>query len=185
MPAPRFRKSEAVIDSSCLQCLLTLEKSFPAYKLFRALSLRYYAIHIPRHVWSETARHGRRRAQLQRLLDDYPFFKRCHVGDDHKARLLYDKLTNPLARIDRGEAEAIIQAQERGISQVLIDERRGRQIAKAHTLTPKGIVGLIKDFRRNEVIPAARPLFEECKRTGFRLKNQLIDEALRDLCESP
>jgi len=33
--SPRFVRSEAVIDSSCLQCLLALDLSFPDYKLFR------------------------------------------------------------------------------------------------------------------------------------------------------
>lgn len=183
MASPRFHKSEAVIDTSCLQCLLNLEDSFPTYKLFRALSLRYYAIHIPQHVWNEIVRRGRRRSQLQRLLREYSFFARCDSGDDHSARLLYDKQTNPKASIDRGEAEAIIQARERGISEVLIDERKGRRIAAAHTLTPKGIVGLIVEFKRNDIIPAARPLFDECHRTGFRLGKNLIDRALRELGE--
>jgi hypothetical protein len=84
MASPRFHKSEAVIDTSCLQCLLNLEDSFPSYKLFRALSLRYYAIHIPQHVWNELVRRGRRRSQLQRLLREYSFFARCDIGDDHR-----------------------------------------------------------------------------------------------------
>ena len=181
--SPRFVRSEAVIDSSCLQCLLALDLSFPDYKLFCALSLRYYTVHIPRHVWNEVARHGHRRSHLRRLLREYPFFVRCHVGDDHNARLLYDRRTNPKARIDRGEAETIIQARERGVSGVLIDERKGRKIAQAHTLNPRGIVGLIKEFKLNDIIPEARPLFEECKRIRFWLDDKLIESVLREIGE--
>ncbi len=172
-----------VIDSSCLRCLLALDISFPDYKVFGALSLRYYAVHIPQPVWNEIARIGRRRSQLQRLLRDYPFFSRCTVNNDHDARLLYDRLTDPHAPIDRGEAEAIIQARERGISEVLIDEKKGRRIAQAHTLNPRGIVGLIREFKLNEVIPQARPLFEECKRNRFWLDESLIEDVLKETGE--
>jgi len=185
MPSSRFLKSQAVIDTSCLQCLMELELSFPKYGLLRALSLRYYAIHIPQHVWNEIARHGRRRSQLQRLLKDYPFFRRCSVGDDYNAKLLYDRQTNPKARIDRGEAEAIIQAREREISEVLIDEKKGRRIAQAHTLNPRGIVGIIKEFKLNEIIPEAAPLFEECRRNRFRLPEREVEEVLREIGELP
>jgi len=162
---------------------MELDVSFPKYRLLQALSLRYYAIHIPRHVWNEIVRHGRRRSQLQQLLKDYPFFKRCSVGDDHNAKLLYDRQTNPQAPIDRGEAETIIQARERGISDVLIDEKRGRKIAQAHTLSPRGIVGLIREFRLNEVIPEAGPLFEQCKRNRFRLPKSEVEKVLREVGE--
>ena len=184
MPSSRFRKSRAVIDASCLQCLLALDYSFPAYHLFRALSLRYYTVHIPQHVWNELVRHGRRRSQLQRLLHDYPFFAKCSVGDDYRAQLLYDKRRNPKAPIDRGEAEAIIQAGELGVAEVLIDEKRGRQIALAHTLNPRGIVGLLKEFRLASVIPEVRPLFVECVRIRFRLPRKEVDQILVDFGES-
>jgi predicted nucleic acid-binding protein len=183
MSRSRFVRSQAVIDASCLQCLLMLDVLFPAYRLLRALSLRYDKIHIPQHVWNEIVRHGHRRTQIHKLLEDYRFFKRCNVLNDHDAKLLYDRHTNPEAPIDRGEAEAIIQARECGISEVLMDEKRGRQIAEAHTLNPKGVIGLIKDFKLNDIIPEARPLFEECKRMGFRLKDRLVNEALREMGE--
>ena len=165
--SPRFVRSEAVIDSSCLQCLLALDLSFPEYKLFRALSLRYYAVHIPRHVWNEIARRGHRRSHLRRLLREYPFFVRCHVGDDYNARLLYDRRTNPKARIDRGEAETIIQARERGVSDVLIDERKGRKIAQAHTLNPRGIVALIKRIQAKRHYPRSATAFRRVQANSF------------------
>jgi predicted nucleic acid-binding protein len=183
--SPRFVRSEAVIDTSCLQCLMMLERSFPRYNLLRALSLRYYSIHIPQHVWNEIVRHGRRRRQLQQLLKTHPFFIRCNVGDPYTARLLFDKQRNPNAKIDRGEAEAIIQARERGISDVLIDEKQGRKIAEAHTLNPKGVIGLICEFKQSEIVPEARPLFVKCKHMGFRLKDALVNETLHLLGEEP
>ncbi|MDX6497074.1 MAG: uncharacterized protein QOG23_334 [Blastocatellia bacterium] len=183
MPRSRFQKSEAVIDSSCLRCLLILDRRFPQSALLRALFLRYAAVHIPQHVWNEVSRRGRSRSKLQGLLRDYPLFKRCDVGSQYDAQLLYDKQTNPSARIDRGEAEAIVQARERGLSDVLIDERKGTRIARAHSLNARGIAGLIREFKLNGMITAAQPLFEEIRQNGFWLRDDIVEEILRELGE--
>jgi predicted nucleic acid-binding protein len=183
MPRSRFPKSEAVIDTSCLLCLLILDRKFPQYTLLRALFLRYAAVHIPQHVWNELRRRGRARGRLQGLLRDYPLFKRCDVGSPYEAQLLYDKHTNPHARIDRGEAEAIVQARERGLSDVLIDERKGTRIARAHSLNPRGIAGLIREFKLNGMISAAQPLFAEIRQEGFWLSDKVVNEILEELGE--
>lgn len=183
MPRSQFEKSQAVIDSSCLRCMLTLNRAFPDYRLFNALSLRYYSVHIPQHVWNEIGRRGRKKGTLKQLVKRHPVFKRCDVGSQHEAQLLYDRQTNPTAPIDRGEAETIIQARELEISEVLIDERKGTKLALAHNLNPRGIVGLIREFKLGGFIPAARPLFEECKRNRFWLGKDLIEDVLRETGE--
>lgn len=183
MPRSRFVKSKAVIDTSCLRCFLLLDLSFPQYNLFRALFLHYHTIHIPQHVWNEVSRKGHKRGQLQRTIQHYPSIKRCNVIDEYAAQLLYDRKRNPSAPIDRGEAEAIIQAREIGASEVLIDERKGRKIAQAHSLNVKGVVGLIRDFKLSGFIPEARPLFEECRRHKFRLGDKLIEQVLKEIGE--
>jgi predicted nucleic acid-binding protein len=185
MPRSPFQRSEAVIHSSCLLCMLMLNREFPRYKLFNALALRYYVVHIPQHVWNEVARKGRSRPSLKRLIQQHPLFKKCDVGSQHEAKLLYDRQTNPGARIDRGEAETIIQARERGISEVLIDERKGTKIALAHSLSPRGIAGIIKEFKLNDIIPEARPLFKACKENRFWLSDRLVEDVLKETGEIP
>lgn len=182
MPS-RFQKSEAVIDSSCLVCMMVLNREFPRYQLINALSLRYDKVYIPQHVWNEVGRKSRTRGSLKRLLSKHPFFRRCNVGSEHDAKLLYDRLTNPHARIDRGEAETIVQARDRGISEVLIDERKGTAMATAHNLSPRGIVGIIRELKRNDIIPEARPLFEACRKNRFWLSDALVQEVLEELEE--
>lgn len=183
MARRRFAKSKAVIDTSCLRCLLLLDLSFPQYNLFRALFLRYYTVHIPQFVWNEISRKGHKRGQLNRTLRRHPFLKRCNVIDEYAAQLLYDIKRNPNALIDRGEAEAIIQAREIGASEVLIDEGRGRGIAQAHSLNVKGVIGLIRDFKLSGIISEARPLFEECQRHGFWIGNRLLRQVLKEIGE--
>jgi predicted nucleic acid-binding protein len=184
MPRSRFVKSKAVIDTSCLQCLLLLDLSFPQYNLFRTLSLLYGSVLIPQHVVNEVSRKGRKRGQLNRTLQHYSFLKKCGVMDDYAAQLLYDRRRNPSATIDRGEAEAIIQAREIGASEVLIDERKGSKIAQAHSLSVKGVLGLIKEFKLIGVIPEAKPLFEVCRRHGFWISDALLKQVLEEIGEN-
>ena len=183
MPRRRFLRLQAVTDSSCLQCLILLDLSFPSLAVVRGLQLRYEIIHIPDHVWNEVGRRNRRRFQLRKFVRDHPFFKRCSLTNPYDSRLLYDRRTNPEARIDRGEAEAIIQARERGLTDVLIDERKGTRIAKAHSLNPRGVLGLIQELTLLGIVEKAKPLIDECRRYGFWLDDDLVASVLRELGE--
>lgn len=184
MPRSRFTKAVATIDASCLGCLLHLDLSFPDLNLFRALSLRYHTIHIPQHVWNEVSRKGRRRYTLQRLLQHHPFLKKCNVTDEYSAQLLYDRNRNPRAPIDRGEAEAIIQAREIGASEILIDDLDARKYAEAHSLNLRGTLGLLKELKRTGIIPEVKSLIEKCRTDiGFRLWDKLLKEVLSEVGE--
>lgn len=183
MPRRQFLRLQAVIDSSCLQCLLLLDFAFPGLAIARGLQLHYETIHIPDHVWNEVGRRSRRRFQLRKFVRNHPFFKRCSITNPHDSKLLYDRRTNPEARIHRGEAEAIIQARERGLTEILIDERRGTSIAKAHSLNPRGVLGLIKELKLLGIIEEPRPLVEECRRHGFWLNDELVASALKEMEE--
>jgi predicted nucleic acid-binding protein len=182
--SPKFVKLRAVVDSSCLRCLLILDLAFPDLNLLRALQLRYETIHIPHHVWNEVGRRGHKRTQLRQLVRDHPFFTKCSFLNQHNAQLLYDPLLNPLAPIDRGEAEAIIQARELGVVDVLIDERKGTRIALAHSLNPRGIIALVKEFKLNDVVSEIRPLLEECQRNRFWIDKRLMQKILEEVGES-
>lgn len=167
---PRFRRvvPGVVIDSSCLRCLLHLN-------LLLKLVLRYNAVYIPRHVWQEVSRAGRTRYQLRRLLKIYTFLKKYSVINEIDARIPYDRNLNPLAPVDRGEAEVVVQARELGISEVLIDDAAGRKIAQKHSLNVKGVLGLLKGFRQNGIIGEVRPLMEKLRKDiSFRIDAKFL-----------
>jgi predicted nucleic acid-binding protein len=107
------------------------------------------------------------------------------VGDKDRARLLYDRKMNPRAPIHRGEAEAIVQASERGSSDVLIDERAGTRIAQQHSLNVKSTLELLKDFKLMGVIPKMEPLITHLRSTGrsFWLSDSVVKRALEDVGE--
>ena len=192
MPRSKARraKPEAVIDTSCLTCLLHLG-------LLQKLGYRYRVVRIPRHVWNEVYQWNEERRsrekkpsiyQLQTLLrQEYPRFKKCYVTDAHRVQLLTDRKQNLKTYIDRGEAETIIQASElqiRGhkVSEVLIDERKGTEIARAFGFNVRGTAGVLALLERDRIIEErARVLIERCRsELRFRITDKVINQVLKE-----
>ena len=98
----------AIIDSSCLICLEHLN-------LASRLALYFDIVYVPRSVQLEVNRKNRSRYRLNKLFRA-GLFQKCASKDDTNFRLLATEL-------GAGEAEALIQAQERGAEFFLVDER--------------------------------------------------------------
>ena|GEM_PF-796920 len=176
MPRKKARVGEVVIDASCLICLWDLD-------LLPKLALRYSAVYIPRHVIDEARRKGRAKKRLQEIINEYDaLLKVCDVGNPYDTQLLYDRFLNPESPIDRGEAEVIIQARERGISDVLIDDQRGRKTAKLHTLNVRGTLGVLVELKQTGVIEAVKPLVEKLGHK-LRVKPLLLQQELEKVGE--
>lgn len=185
MARTRFVKLRGVIDASCLIRLLYLNDSSPNLYLFRALNLRYSVIYIPEQVWEEVSRRGRSKRRFRRFVEQYPFFEKCEVGDKYRAQLLYDRQRNPDAPIDRGEAEAIIQASEREITDILIDDRQAAKFAQRHSLNTRDTLELIVELNRNRVIADAKSLVELLHANRkFKLKQRRLEEVLKEIVDS-
>lgn len=179
MPRPRRAGATAVIDTSCLLNLLHLN-------LLSKIVLRYGTVYIPKFVIHEVTDKWYHPDELRRVLKQYAFLKKCSVGDEARVKLLHDKRTNPYAPIDRGEAEAIVQASERRASDVLIDERAGTRIAHQHNLNVKSTLQLLKDFKLMGVIPEMKPLIEHLRGSErrFWLSDSVVKRALESADES-
>jgi predicted nucleic acid-binding protein len=106
------------------------------------------------------------------------------IAEPIRVSLLCDPRTPSSARIDQGEAEAIIQASERSAVDVLIDERRARRIAEGHSLNVCGLLGLLKDFKRNALIKQVGPLIAKLKNDlDYRINTNLLIRELAELGE--
>lgn len=87
---------------------------------------------------------------------------------------------DPSLDLDRGEAEAISLATERGIAAILIDERKGFRVAQSRGLAPVGTLAILE-------VSAARGLvdFDEVigrlRTTTFHFSEQLIVDARKRL----
>ena len=95
-----------------------------------------------------------------------------------------EQLSSLRIMLDHGEAEAITLAIERKLP-ILIDERKGRSIAKQLNLTVTGFAGvLILAVKKKALKPAkAQEMLDQAIINGFRLSDALYKRVSEILAE--
>jgi predicted nucleic acid-binding protein len=83
------------------------------------------------------------------------------------------------ASVDRGEASAIALALEQQDCLLIIDEFKGRRLARQLGLTITGTLGVLVEAKQSGRIPLLKPVLDKVKATDFRLSTQLESEILR------
>ena len=163
--------SHAIIsDSSSLIMVARLKRLDLLTNLFQH-------IHIPQRVAEEiTAKED----AVARLVLNHPDFSILVssnlVSSNHTLLTLLD------GTLDYGEAEALTLAQEKQLL-LLIDEKKGRQIAKNMGLKIIGLLGvLLLNYRRGHLLQAdVMGLLAQIKRMDFRLSAKLESDFLQQL----
>lgn len=80
--------------------------------------------------------------------------------------------------VDLGEAEAILLAGEVDLRFLLIDEARGRRVARQRGISVVGTGGILVTAKRNGLLQAVRPLLEDLSQSGYRLSHRLREQIL-------
>jgi len=99
------------------------------------------------------------------------------------AALEHDELFNSLKQLlDLGESESIALAKEKNLS-LIIDEKRGRKIAKGVNLTVIGLLGVVylnvkKGFLTKD---EASVLLDNAIEHGYRISRKMVDDVLLNL----
>jgi predicted nucleic acid-binding protein len=89
------------------------------------------------------------------------------------------KVTSLEERVDRGEAEAIVLAEELNADLLLIDDEDGREIANQCGLAITGVLGVLLRAKRAGLISAVRPEIERLlKETTFFCSEALFQNLL-------
>jgi len=154
----------AVIDTSPLISLSHLN-------LAHELGLFFDVVYVPRAVQNELNRKSRFRYRLKKLYDR-GFFVRCVAADRFNVMLLRDQL-------DAGEAEALIQAQEREALFFIGDERRARAVAALMGKKAIGTLRLLGRLSLEGRAPDFRGLVDKLRRDlGFRVSDELVQQAV-------
>lgn len=87
--------------------------------------------------------------------------------------------------LDVGEAEAIALALEARADIVLMDERRGRRLARRLGLRPLGLLGILVKAKRDGAIEQVKPLLDSLiSEAGFWIAPGLYSRVLREVSES-
>lgn len=157
-------KPSAVIDSSALINLVHLE-------LAKYLSLYFNAVYVPREVEREVNRKSRFRYRLRNLYRA-SVLKKCKVGDETRVWLLNE--------LDRGEAEAISQAQELPASMFIGDEKKARRTAAYMRITPVGTARIIARMNLEEYAEDPRRLIRKLRKDlNCYIAEELVEDAIR------
>lgn len=84
------------------------------------------------------------------------------------------------AGLDGGEIAALSLALERGIFDVLIDERAARAVAVSLALRPVGVLGILIRAKARGLLPAVLPLVNRLKdKAGFWIREELCARIAR------
>jgi len=90
----------------------------------------------------------------------------------------------PWARLDPGESAAIALATELGADLVLVDEAKGRAVARRLGLRCAGILAVLLDAKAQRTIAAVAPLIDELQqRAQFWLSQKTKAFVLREAGE--
>jgi predicted nucleic acid-binding protein len=85
--------------------------------------------------------------------------------------------------VDLGEATAIALATESQPALLIIDDLKGRKLAKKLHLTITGTLGLIVIAKREGIISQIKPLFAKIQATNFRIAPSLLQSILHQARE--
>ena len=112
----------------------------------------------------------------QEELDNAPWIKTVDLQDPQK--------TARYARLDPGEAEALALADEKMARLVLMDERKGRKVAKARGFIVKRMADILLEAKAKRLIDMVEPYLDALKAKGERLSDSMIHEILKEAGET-
>jgi predicted nucleic acid-binding protein len=132
---------------------------------------------VPRAVQEELNKKGRFRYRLNKLYGT-GFFTRCTAADTFNVQLLR-------ADLHKGEAEALVQAQEKQAPYFIGDERRARMIASRMGRKAVGTLRLLARLNLEGRAPELPGLVQVLRRDlDFRVSEEIVQQAI-DLAAEP
>ena len=86
-----------------------------------------------------------------------------------------NSLTNALSVLDQGERDVIALAKQLD-SIALIDEKRGRKVAKSTGVQCIGTAAILIKLKETELIDSVVPYLDQLANTGYRLSAELLSK---------
>ncbi len=135
----------------------------------------YEEVYMP-HVVKEEVLAGGKQVIGSRELNNSLWLKIEKVVDLEKAELLYE--------LERGEAEVILLAKEKGIKHVMIDEKVARLQAKVLGLNVIGTLGLLLKAKKAGILSSIKTHITKILEHGIWIKDEIVEGILKNAGES-
>lgn len=159
--------------------MIVVSDSTPLISLMKTARLEileslFQEVFIPEAVFSELTANPEYAAEAEQI-ENCPFIKVVSVKEQRAVDIL-----RRISGLDLGESEAIVYADDNKAEVLLMDEVKGRQVAKAMGIYIMGTVGVLL-FAYDEKILSAMDVEEalEClKRSGRHIGDDILNYAL-------
>lgn len=157
-----------VADTTPIITLMKLNRLDLLEKLFGTVI-------VPNAVYEELISNSKHLEEVQ-VVVECPFLKRLEVFDRQSIKILRE-----VVGLDAGESEAIALAEEKGAELLIIDERKGRRVAKQMELNIAGTIGILlqafdcKILTREEILSYSEKLRDSRIRISGTLFELILD----------
>lgn len=130
------------------------------------LTALFSEIHIPQVVLTEATAKGE--------YTDAESIRAFTMAHAQVEATLENSLSRHLLSIlDEGETQALILAKKLGCG-VLIDEKRGRRVARKEGIPVVGVLGVLLQAKRDGHIESLKPLVLQLQGSGYRVSDSLV-----------
>ena len=119
-----------IADTTPIITLMKLQRLDLLEKLFDTVL-------VPNAVYEELVSNSNYLTEAKMVVE-CPFLKRLEISDRQSIKILRE-----VVGLDAGESEAIVLAEEKHADLLIIDERKGRRVAKQMELKITGTIGIL------------------------------------------
>jgi predicted nucleic acid-binding protein len=108
----------------------------------------------------------------KRILDEYISLGKVSIVEVNNTK----KVKELLIRLDIGESESIVLAEEKNLP-LIIDEKRGKKIALSFGLKAIGLIGILLIYKKKGYLSSREiiEIVEELREVEFRVSDKLLD----------
>ncbi len=173
-----MRLPRCTIDTSCVIAL-------DHVNFLPKLTLLFSQVLLPKAVRNELFRDTATKDRVRSILSTYAFVERCDDYDKGAVDILLIE-RNRQGTIDRGEAEAVVQAARVG-AMVIVDDQWGRELAARYDLDHHGTFWVIEELHNLGLLSPSelRAGFEELQKRRIRLPWDRVNALLAKIGEKP
>jgi hypothetical protein len=133
-------------------------------------------VFIPQAVYAETVVVGREKGSAKQPVSAAAWIKTVIVRNSQAVVAL-------LSKLDQGEAETIVLAQELNAEWVLMDEKAGRRKLTEMGINKIGTLGILLRAKSAGLLSAVRPDIEKLRAQHFSISQAVIDAILKEANE--